>query len=85
MTRDDAAALEQLLAGLPRSDSDGSRFERVRSRCHDVLARGRQRVVRSESRAVRIGRVLESVMVCGFCLIYLSAVVVLALRSQGML
>jgi hypothetical protein len=85
VTRDDAAAIEQFLAGLPRTDSDGLRSARVRSRCHDVLARGRQPVVRSESRAVQFGRGLESVMVCGFSLIYLSAVIVLALRSQGLL
>lgn len=82
---DDEAAVETLLAGLARSDSDASRASRVRARCHRVLARRQTPVVRSQPDRSRAWRVLESAIVGGFCTVYLSLIALMALQSHGVL
>lgn len=76
---------DRLLAALRRRDSDRVRAERVRRRCHGVLARGRAPVIQTPARAARIWRVVESVVVGGFCVIYMCAVAVMAIQAHGAL
>ena len=85
MINDDESAVEMMLAGLPQSDSDALRLERVRARCHKVLAHSRPTAIRAERRPRRLQRAFEFVMVGGFCVVYLSAVTILALQTQGLL
>lgn len=86
MTSDDAnEPILRMLSRLSPAAPDASRSERVRARCHAVLARGVRRQARSENDAGRVARVIEPVLVGGFCLCYVSAVIFDALRAQGLL
>lgn len=83
MINDDESAVVMMLAGLRQSDSDASRSERVRARCHKVLAHNRPAVI--PARRQRLQRALEFAVVGGFCAVYLSAVTVLALQTRGLM
>lgn len=80
---DDEAAVVTLLEGLARSDSDALRSDRVRARCHRVLARRQTLVVRSRPGRSQAWRVLESAIVGGFCTVYLTLIALIALQSRG--
>lgn len=82
---DDEAAVETLLAGLPRPNSDALRSDRVRARCHRVLARRQTPAVRSQLGRSRAWRAVESAIVGGFCTVYLSLIALMALQSHGVL
>lgn len=85
MINDNEAVVEMMLADLPQSDSDASRSERVRARCHKVLAHRRPAMILAERRPRRLQRAFEAVMVGGFCVVYLSAVTILALQTRGLM
>ena len=74
-----------ILSRLPAAVPDASRSERVRARCHDVLARQRRREARSRDSVRLAPRLIETALVGGFCLCYVSAVILEALWSQGLL
>jgi hypothetical protein len=67
------------LARLSILEPDASRTERIRARCHRAIAR-RQQAARIAPGASFTQLVLESALVGGLCLIYLSAVVLDVLR-----
>ena len=71
--KDEWTTVEDVLAGLPRANSDAARSERVRFRCHRALTR------RSRSSTI------ESAVVGGFCAVYLCFVAIMALHSHGLL
>ena len=81
---DDSTTIDELLAGLPRSNPDPARSERVRDRCHRKLARPRLRASRYGGQAPFI-RALESAVVGGFCAAYFLGVALIALRTHGLL
>jgi len=86
MTSDDAnGPMLRILARLPAAAPDALRSERVRARCHAVLARRQPREARSGNGVGLARRVIEPALVGGFCLCYVSAVILDALRSQGIL
>jgi hypothetical protein len=72
---DDVAAVKQLLSNLPAGAPDAARAARVRTRCRAELAR------RTPGRSTY----LPAAIVGGFCLVYLFGVIVMALRSEGIL
>lgn len=84
MINDDESAAAMMLANLPQSNPDASRSERVRARCHKVLAQPRPAVIRA-GRPRRLQRAFELVMVGGFCVVYLSVVAVTVLQTKGLL
>ena len=71
------------LARLPAATPDAARSDRVRTRCHAVLSRHRLATERAAARSR--ARSLAPALVGGFCLTYLTAVVVGALRAHGLL
>jgi hypothetical protein len=71
------------LGGLPAATADAARSDRVRARCHEVLSRHRLAAERAATRSR--ARRLEPALVGGFCLMYLTAVAVGALRAHGLL
>ena len=73
------------LSRLPAATPDASRSERVRASCHAVLARRRRKDARWRHGASQTTRVLEAALVGGFCLCYVSAVILDALLTQGIL
>jgi hypothetical protein len=75
----------RILSRLPAATPDASRSERVRARCHAVLARRQRKEERARNGAGVAPRVIESALVGGFCLCYVSAVILDALLSQGLL
>jgi hypothetical protein len=77
--QDNDRNLERLMGGLPALDSDAVRAERVRARCHRVLAHGKS--APPKGRPCR----LEAALVGAFSVIYLCAVALFALKSQGVL
>ena len=83
MTSDDPKDLGRILARLPVAVPDVARAEHVRARCHAALARRQRAADRPGHGIGRTERVLAPLLVGGFCLIYLSAVVLDVLRSQG--
>ena len=83
--RDDDMDLELLLGALPQSHSDALRAERVRTRCHRVLARARARTQSVDTGTPLRSRPLEAALVGGFGLVYLCAVALFALKSHGVL
>jgi hypothetical protein len=77
--------LDRLLGGLPRSQSDHDRAERVRIQCRRVLLRAQPRTPAVTTAAPRRRRLLESALVGAFGVVYLCAVVLFALKTQGVL
>lgn len=58
---------------------DAGRADRVRARCHGLLAARRVAIERAHRRAVLWKRVLAPALVGGFCIIYICEVIVSAL------
>ncbi len=79
--RDDWTTVEDVLAELPRPNSDGMRAERVRARCHRALSRSQRPAVQSPP----LRRAIESAVVGGFCAVYLCAMAIVALHTHGVL
>jgi hypothetical protein len=80
--KNDRTPVDYLLAELPRPDSNAARQERVRSRCHNELAR-RPRPRSPVLRLTPMRRRVETVLVGGFCAAYLCALALQALHSHG--
>jgi len=78
-------SVSRTLARLPAATPDAARSDRVRARCHAVLSRHRRATERAAARSRARGRGLAPALVGGFCLTYLTAVVVGALRAHGLL
>ena len=72
-------SLERLVLLTP----DPGRTERVRARCRAQLVRRRRRTARSSVMADFARRVLAPVVVGGFCVLYVAALVAATLRLQG--
>ena len=86
MTPDDPnGSILRVLSRLPAAAPDASRSERVRARCHAVLARRRRREARSRVGAPLALRPIETALVGGFCVCYVAAVILEALWAQGFL
>ncbi len=84
MTSDDSTgSMLRMLSRLPGAVPNAARSARARARCHAVLARRQQR--RAAIGALLTPRAIESALVGGFCLCYVSAVILDALVSQGIL
>lgn len=79
----DRTTLDEVLGQLPRANPDSARSERVRARCHAKLA-PRLRASRYGGQAPFIPA-LESAVVGGFCAVYFSLLMLIALRSHGLL
>jgi len=77
--RDEWTSVDDVLAGLPRANSDAARSERVRARCHRTLSR------RSDVRISPLRRAIESAVVGGFCAVYLCLLALMALHTHGKL
>lgn len=71
--------LERLQALVP----DPRRAERVRARCRTQLGRSRQRTARIAAMTALARRVLASVVVASFCVLYLAALLTTTLRLYG--
>ncbi len=85
MSGDDNETVLRILSRLPMATPDASRSERVRARCHTVLARRQRRAMRAGNRARLRPRALELALVGGFCVCYVSAVILEALWARGIL
>lgn len=72
--------LLRLLDNLPPATLDASRADRVRTRCHDVLARRRLRRVSGPARHARFW---TPIVAC-FCGVYLTEVLHQALAIYGL-
>jgi hypothetical protein len=72
--------VDQALADLATHDSDAARSARVRARCHALLAQSTQTVQPRPDK-----RLPEWAVVWAFCLVYLCAVMLNALRFEGWL
>jgi hypothetical protein len=73
------------LKRLPSLAPDPRRAERVRVRCRAQLGQSRKREARKERIRVLGRRVLAPVIVGGFCILYLAALVAATLRLHGLL
>jgi hypothetical protein len=73
-------SLFKSLAHLPQAEPDPRRSDRVRSRCHNVLARHRPR-----SAERRIGRRVWEPLVVGLSGLYFAEVIREALQLSGLL
>ena len=73
------------LGALLRLAPDPDRAERVRVRCRTRLVRGRRRTARVAAMAGFAWRLLAPVVVSGFCVLYVVALVATTLRLQGVL
>jgi hypothetical protein len=80
---DDLTSIDEVLAGLPRSNPDAARSERIRARCHRKLTRPRS--LPAMARSATAGRTFESVVVGGFCAAYFFGVALMALHTHGLL
>jgi hypothetical protein len=80
---DEFTTIDEVLAGLPRSNPDAARSERIRTRCHRKLTRPRS--FSAIARSATAGRTFESVVVGGFCAVYFFGVAVMALHTHGLL
>lgn len=67
--------LLRTLRRLPQAESDPTRMTRVKARCQGSLDRVRRRALRASRRRQFIHRVAEPMLVGGFGLIYLLAVI----------
>lgn len=70
---------------LPCLAPDPDRAERVRVRCRTRLGRGRRRPARAAVMAGLAWRLLAPIVVGGFCVLYVVALVATTLRLQGVL
>lgn len=73
----------QRLAHLAPAEADASRNDRVRSRCHAVLARRRARDITNAPPMGYARRGIELSLVAGFCLLYLGVVIRHAWHVMG--
>ena len=80
MTSDDLKTVDQMLARLTLRDSEAGQSARVMARCHDVLARA---AAPASTRKLPRTRMAESALVSAFCLAYLCAIVLDAVRWRG--
>jgi RNA polymerase sigma-70 factor (ECF subfamily) len=64
---------------------DSGRADRVRMRCRTQLARGRKRPARTDATMGFTGRVLVPVVVGGFCVLYIAALVATTVRLHAVL
>lgn len=86
MTSDDADdAGAAGLDALARLAPDPDRAERVRARCRARLGRGRRRSARMAVMTGRGRRLFAPVVIGGFCVLYVVALVTMALRLEGVL
>ena len=76
-----AKSLERLLCLAP----DPNRAERVRVRCRTELGRSRRPTARLAVMTARAWRLLPPVVVGGFCVLYMAALVATTLRLQDVL
>jgi hypothetical protein len=75
--------INELLTALPSAEPDALHTGRVRARCHRVLARRQN--AHAEVEESSHGRGLFAAVVAGaFCLIYLSAILLMSLRLRGL-
>ena len=81
---DDWTTVEGALSGLASAAPDAARAERVREKCHRKLARPHLRASRYGRQSPFI-RGLESAVVGGFCAVYVSLLVLIALRTRGLM
>jgi hypothetical protein len=72
---DNVAAVRQVLSNLPEGEPDAVRAERLRARCRTQL----------ERRTPAGTTWLEPAIVGGCCLVYLSGIVFVVLRVEGIL
>lgn len=70
------------LARLPAAAPDEARAARSRARCHAAFERARLRRERPARRSTAI-RIVEAAFVGGLCLLYLSTVILEAVRLHG--
>jgi hypothetical protein len=83
---DDQMTIDEVLAGLPRSNPDAAGSQRVRRQCHRALnRRSRPSGPRVRRATTMFRRTLESALVGGFCAAYLSLLTLMALRTHGVL
>jgi hypothetical protein len=75
--------LDELLAALPSTEPDALHTGRVRARCHRILAR-RQNSHAEVERSSHGRGLFAAVVVGAFCLIYLSAILLMSLRLRGL-
>jgi hypothetical protein len=75
MTRNDACDASESLARLARLTPDAARAARVRVRCRAQLQRNRWRTERAAEISGFTWRVLGPVVVGGFCVLYVVALV----------
>lgn len=85
MSGDANETVLRILSRLPMATPDASRSERVRARCHTVLARRQRKAMHAGNRASQAPRALELALVGGFCVCYVSAVILEALWVGGIL
>jgi hypothetical protein len=74
-SHDDADRLDRLLAALPAAPRSESRDARVRARCHAMLAARRHAANCAGERSSTWKRSIAPVLVGGFCLAYVAALV----------
>ena len=84
MSGDANETVLRILSRLPMATPDASRSERVRARCHTAFARRQRRAMRAGNRARPAPRALELAL-GGFCICYVSAVILEALWARGIL
>ena len=83
---EDSTAIDEVLAGLPLSEGNERRSERVRARCHKTLSGSRRPgVPESGVRPPRLRHASEAAVVGGFCAVYLTVLALIALQAHGML
>ena len=75
--------LLRALACLPAAAPDEARAERARARCHAAFERARLRRERPARRSTAI-QIVEAAFVGGLCLLYLSTVILEAVRLRGL-
>lgn len=85
LDQDDRAVVTRLLANLSSAHPDANRSARVASRCKSVLELKAAAHEARSRRSVRRRQLIELSLVGGFCLVYVSAVLLLALRFEGIL
>ena len=85
MSGDANETVLRILSRLPMATPDAARSEQVRTRCHTVLARRQRRAIRAGSRGPQAPGALELALVGGFCVCYVSAVILEALWVRGIL
>lgn len=74
-----AVGLERLMPLTP----DPDRAERLRVRCRTQLGQGRRRTARIAQITGFAWRVLAPVVIAGFCVLYVAALLATTLRLQG--